>query len=122
MLVLSSDGLECCDLEEAEAAVSLTTDAVAAAREGVGMGLLRPCVCRQPQVQLWISAVCVSCVSPSSGPSDACPFPPPSPPSVRVHTYTHTPAVVLRQKADWRLVSCIDLPVADTLSQPVITK
>ena len=137
--------------------------AALAAAWGGGVGLLRPGVCCQPQIPLCISTLCVKCVSPSSVPSDACPFLPPSahthahththtlwistecmkymspssgpsdacpfllssPPSARTHTHTlthtHPPGVVLRQKIDWHL-SCIDLPVADTLSEPVMTK
>ena len=73
------------------------------------------------------SLLFVKNVSPSSSPSDACPFLLSSPPSTYTytlthrHTHTHPPGVVLRQKIDWHL-SCIDLPVADTLSEPVITK
>ena len=40
---------------------------------------------------LWISTECMRYMSPSSGPSDACPFLLPSPPSAHTHTHIHTP-------------------------------
>ena len=104
--------------------------ALAAAREGWAWacsGLVSAASLRS----LSGSPLFMEYVSPSSGPSDACPFLVSSPPSTHTHTHTHThshthththpPGVVLRQKSDWHL-SCIDLPVADTLAEPVITK
>ena len=73
---------------EAGAAVFLTQEQAAlAAAWGGGVGLLRPGVCCQPQIPLCISTLCVKCVSPSSVPSDACPF---LPPSAHTHAHTHT--------------------------------
>ena len=40
---------------------------------------------------------------------------------IHMHIYTYSPDV-LTQKVDLHLVSCMDLPVADTLSEPRILK
>ena len=57
------------------------------------------------------------CVCPSSGPSDICLFLPYLHPK-----HTETPGFVPRHSVGPHLVSCVDLPVADTLSEPGITK
>lgn len=86
--------------------------------EGVTVGLLRlqgfePCLCHQPQVQLWISwcvEMCVHirmCMRPSSGPSPLV--------ISRLHLThpAHISGVVLWPWIDLHLfVSCIGLPVA----------
>ena len=89
------------------------------------MGLLRPGVRCQPQVPLWISTLYGVC-EPKLRPFRRLSFPGLFPTQhththSHTHTHTHPPGVVLRQKSDWHL-SCIDLPVADTLAEPVITK